>query len=518
MDTECEYWDSDESPCGDDRSANDDNKSPSGDEKKSSGDEKRSSGDEKRSSGDENNVIVKDQYDVLEIDEVINVMREYTRNVNAVLKISEKTTRLLLIHFKWDKTRLFESYFTQHQDQFFKNAHVVNPFNKSATTDPSQPPQLATSEEECEICFNQNKLENTAALACGHRYCTSCWRTYLTAKIEEGECQSITCAAHKCDIVMDDETLLCLIIDEEVKHRYQYLNADSFVKCNKLLRWCPKADCNHVIRVENSDWKPILCKCGETFCCECDKEWHGPVNCRLLRAWLEKLDNDLETSSWIASFTKKCPKCMISIEKNGGCNHIRCMSRTCNHEFCWVCLGPWEEHDGEFYVCSRYRDGDAISARTHFQRQQHELVRYVHYQTLYKNHKLGLTLESKLHERIDKLKEILQNMGETLAEMWFLNIAVDTLRRSRTTLMYTYVFAYYLERTNQSAIFEDNQNDLERATDKLARYFQRQIVEDNMTLIKSKIVHLNAYCKERCKVLSDHVVEGYENKWWKFIE
>ena len=39
-------------------------------------------------------------------------------------------------------------------------------------------------------------------------------------------------------------------------------------------------------------------------------------------------------------------------------------------------------------------------------------------------------------------------------EVQFLNKAVDALCLCRQTLMYTYVFAYYLARNNQSEIFE----------------------------------------------------------------
>jgi hypothetical protein len=53
--------------------------------------------------------------------------------------------------------------------------------------------------------------------------------------------------------------------------------------------------------------------------------------------------------------------------------------------------------------------------------------------------------------------------------------------------MYTYVFAFYLGKTNVSAIFEDNQRDLESATEKLSEYLERDITSENLADIKQKV-------------------------------
>ena len=47
-------------------------------------------------------------------------------------------------------------------------------------------------------------------------------------------------------------------------------------------------------------------------------QWHEPVKCDLLKKWLQKCQDDSETSNWIAANTKDCPKCQTTIEKNGG--------------------------------------------------------------------------------------------------------------------------------------------------------------------------------------------------------
>jgi len=53
----------------------------------------------------------------------------------------------------------------------------------------------------------------------------------------------------------------------------------------------------------------------------------------------------------------------------------------------------------------------------------------------------------------DKMMEM-QKLSMSWIEVQFLHKAVDILCHCRQTLMYTYVFAYYLRKNNQSIIFE----------------------------------------------------------------
>ena len=86
-------------------------------------------------------------------------------------------------------------------------------------------------------------------LECGDFYCTQCWIEYLTTKImDEGASQMIECPG--CNIVVDDQTVMKLITDPMVKEKYQHLITNSFVQCNRLLRWCPSPGCTNVIKVE----------------------------------------------------------------------------------------------------------------------------------------------------------------------------------------------------------------------------------------------------------------------------
>ncbi|CAG7833712.1 unnamed protein product [Allacma fusca] len=451
---------------------------------------------------------------VLSTEAIVQHMIDCIRDANTVLQLPPTTMRILLNHFGWDKEKLLEAYYERDQEQLFKEARVINP-----NTTRSQNTIPTIGAEDCEICYLQKPSSMMYGMECGHRFCVQCWNEYLTTKImEEGMGQTIACAAHNCPILVDDATVMKLLTDPKVKLKYQHLITNSFVQCNRLMRWCPSADCTNAIRVQYNDWRPVTCTCGFKFCFQCGHAWHDPVKCSWLRKWLKKCDDDSETSNWIAANTKECPKCNATIEKDGGCNHMVCKNQNCKADFCWVCLGPWEPHGSSWYNCNRYDESEAKAARDAQEKSRAALQRYLFYCNRYMNHMQSLKFEHKLYASVKEKMEEMQQHNMSWIEVQFLKKAVDILCQCRQTLMYTYVFAFYLVKTNQSVIFEDNQRDLESATEKLSEYLERDITSENLADIKQKVQDKYRYCESRRKVLLEHVYEGYDKDWWVYQE
>ncbi|XP_020898460.1 E3 ubiquitin-protein ligase arih1 [Exaiptasia diaphana] len=454
-------------------------------------------------------------YECLTPEALVSYMNEIIDEVNSVFQLPRATARILLSHFKWDREKLLERYYSGNQESLFTEAHIVFPSktsHSSRANTRSQPSELL-----CEICLSLIPASTFTGLECSHKFCPRCWKEYLTTKIiDEHMGENISCPASKCDILVDEAFVGQIVRDPKVKTQYHHVIANSFVVNNRLMKWCPGPDCHNAIKANYHDALPVTCLCGYTFCFGCSEPVHEPVKCLWLKKWIKKTNDDSETSNWISANTKECPKCNVTIEKNGGCNHMVCRNNNCKADFCWVCLGPWEPHGSSWYSCNRYDEKEAQSARDSQSRSRAALERYLFYCNRYMNHAQSAKFESKLYAQVKQKMEEMQQHNMSWIEVQFLRKAVDVLCQCRNTLKYTYVFAFYLKKNNQSVIFEDNQKDLEMATETLSEYLERDITQESLGEIKQKVQDKYRYCEARRKALLDHVYEGYDTDIWEY--
>ena len=70
------------------------------------------------------------------------------------------------------------------------------------------------------------------------------------------------------------------------------------------------------------------------------------------------------------------------------------------------------------------------------------------------NHLQSLKFENKLYAMVKDKMEEMQQHNMSWIEVQFLKKSLDILCECRRTLMYTYVFAYYLKKNNHSTMFE----------------------------------------------------------------
>lgn len=461
-------------------------------------------------------------YECLTPEALVAYMNGIIDEVNSVFQLPRATARILLSHFKWDKEKLLERYYSGDQDRLFSEAHIVSPNRTNGRPTPSKRVNTRSSsalpEGNCDICLSVTNISTFVGLECNHRFCHRCWKEYITTKVmDEHVGEGISCPAHKCDILVDEAFVGQVVKDSKVKSQYNHLIANSFVENNRLMSWCPGPDCQNAVKANYHDALPVTCYCGYTFCFGCGEPVHEPVRCPWLKKWIKKCNDDSETSNWISANTKECPKCHVTIEKNGGCNHMVCRNNNCKADFCWMCLGPWEPHGSSWYSCNRYDEKDAQAARDAQAKSRQALERYLFYCNRYMNHAQSAKFETKLYAQVKQKMEEMQQHNMSWIEVQFLRKAVDVLCLCRNTLKYTYVFAFYLKKNNQSVIFEDNQKDLEMATEILSEYLERDITSECLSDIKQKVQDKYRYCEARRKALLDHVYEGYDTDIWEYI-
>jgi len=100
-------------------------------------------------------------------------------------------------------------------------------------------------------------------------------------------------------------------------------------------------------------------------------------------------------------------------------------------------------------------------------------------------------------------------------EVQFLHQAVETLQQNRQVLMFTYVFAFYLQHSNPTEIFETNQSNLEHATEQLSEYLERKLLDSESDISEIKCLG-NKYRSDRSTKLIEHVHEGYNSDLWQY--
>ncbi|XP_031626531.1 potential E3 ubiquitin-protein ligase ariadne-1-like [Contarinia nasturtii] len=448
----------------------------------------------------DDNVNKKPSFETLTTDDIVQLMNQYIEEVNAIVQMPATATRILLSHTKWQKEELLVKLTADDSDEFFKKAHVLNPFAEDNS------PKAVSNVHECNICLTELPQDAIVGLTCGHKSCKDCFGQYLTYKVvDDGKADSISCTDTKCRIVVDDLTIIKFLTTDKAKQMYQHLMATSFVEYNRNLKWCPSPGCTYAIKVNQilTHQQNCTCKCGHSFCFSCGDASHDPIPCALMDNWKRNSNDD--TILYLTKHTKECPKCFCAIEKNGGCNRMIC--RKCTHPFCWLCYGTMTTYD---HQCNQFKEVNE---------DRNQKNRWQHYFQRYSTHKESLKCEERLligDNTIDRKMKTMQFMGKSWNDVQFLKKSVEILCESRKQLMFTYIFAYYIEDHHQKVIFEANQNDLESATEALSQYLEQNITENNIDTIIQDVMHKSNYCERRQKTMQEHIYEGFEKDWWSF--
>jgi len=223
---------------------------------------------------------------------------------------------------------------------------------------------------------------------------------------------------------------------------------------------------------------------GTNFVFSCHHEAHAPATCEQVKLWQKKCNDDSETGHWLGANTKDCPRCLVSVEKNGGCNHMTC--RQCNHEWCWLCSRQWKGHS-DFYSCARFEKAQKKKEKTKKSKKQSKLdqleeerkakrvalERYLTYYNNFLKHDTSHKNASEIRDKAQVQMKLLQAEHSTLAEVKFIATATEVVIECLSVLKYAYVYDYYVEDNSpEQHIFVLLKDQLEKTIEALSKILE----------------------------------------------
>ncbi|XP_010514481.1 PREDICTED: probable E3 ubiquitin-protein ligase ARI3 [Camelina sativa] len=422
---------------------------------------------------------------VITKESLVAAQKDVLVRVMELLSVKENQARILLIYYQWDVDKLFSVYTDQGKDRLFSLAGLTV-FDPCLVTSNG-----GTMMKCCDICMEDDLPSHMMTrMECGHSFCNDCWKGHFTVRINEGESKRITCMAHKCNAICDEDVVRRLV-SPELAEKFDRFLLESYVEDNMKVKWCPSTPhCGNAIKMED-DGSEVQCSCGHQFCFSCLSESHSPCSCLMWKLWTKKCADESESVNWITVNTKLCPKCSKPISKRDGCNLMTCK---CGQHFCWLCgeatgvSHTWTTIEG--HSCGRYKD-DKVRQ---LERAKRDLDRYTHYHYRYKAHTDSSKLEDKLRKSV--LEKAVFNSEtkdqDVFKEYSWVIDGVNRLFRSRRILSYSYPFAFYMF---GKELFKDEMSDKEREIKKNLFEEQQQQLEGNVEKL-SKVLEepFDGYC------------------------
>uniref|UniRef100_A0A7S1D227 RBR-type E3 ubiquitin transferase n=1 Tax=Cyclophora tenuis TaxID=216820 RepID=A0A7S1D227_CYCTE len=435
-------------------------------------------------------------------EELVPEMRRRLKDVTEVLDIPASAAAVLLREHHWSKEVLLEKFYNGPEK--LEEKHGVR-FRCT-------PVKKGRASKTCAICY-EDALP-MLGMPCGHEFCRQCWRDFVMNALSEGPvCIRKTCPQAKCKEVMTEEEVAAAA--PELLPKFESYQLRSFVESNTLTRWCPGRGCERVACASSAsameqEGSVAHCdSCDVSFCIICGEEPHAPSSCKELAMWNEKCRNESETANWILANTKPCPKCSSRIEKNQGCNHMTC--QRCKHEFCWICMGDWNNHGantGGYYKCNKYDSNVNDNDQSDAAKARRELDRYLHYYKRYHAHSEAQAFAKKQLRETEARMVVLQESSDNArwSDVEFLKAANEQLIECRRVLKYTYTFAYYLTdetKKRQKECFEYHQEMLEKFTENLSELSEKPLAEMDRTDVVNQTRVVDRFMKNILKYVDD---------------
>jgi hypothetical protein len=125
----------------------------------------------------------------------------------------------------------------------------------------------------------------------------------------------------------------------------------------------------------------------------------------------------------------------------------------------------------------------------------------------YKSMKISLWLEQKLLNPVEGAPD--------WVTCEFIKEAAKVLFKNRRVLMYSFVFAYYIDANHLKKMFELNLENLRHATEELSGMLERDVNKNTIHIMEPAVEDKFRFCDTRRKIMVNFVRDGYDNNYWK---
>ncbi|XP_077469902.1 cullin-9 isoform X2 [Stigmatopora argus] len=380
-------------------------------------------------------------------DEVSRLMHATVRQVADALSVDPDRAEHLLVHYGWDADLLARRY-TDDPDGTAAAAGLGHP-------GPGLPPDPGAA---CPVCLVLGGDEDPPpSLACGHYCCRSCWREYLSARIEQNLVSNCNCPIPDCRAQPTPRFFLAIVADKDTLAKYEKARLRGYVESCSNLTWCTNPQgCDQILCKENMGDTGTCSKCGWSSCFTCNfPEAHYPASCGHMSQWMddggfyEGMSAEAQSKHLAKLISKRCPSCQAQIEKNEGCLHMTCAK--CNHGFCWRCLKAWKPTHKDYYNCSA-----TVSKVARHEKKFQDFNERCAFQHRAKDFAVSL------ERRVSSVDEALQ-----MKSLTFVVDACKVLARARKVLGYACVYAFYNQDGDKMDVVEQQTDALDLHTNSL---------------------------------------------------
>lgn len=316
--------------------------------------------------------------------------------ISKKISVTSSQAVLVLQNNFWDRTKIISKCVSKSsRERILIDANVVCA-KKSQPIGPIA---------QCGVCLENFLRKNLYMLSCNHPFCSDCWTQNIQILIKDEMKAHILCMDVKCNLQCPNDFIEQFLLSnsdgKKLLMQYNKYFKKLAITNHHQLRFCPGIDCDMVCYAKVVKARQATCiECKTSFCFACCQDYNCPTDCETIKQWLTKCSDDTETANYISANTKTCPQCHTCIEKNGGCNHIQCSK--CKHNFCWMCLGPWNCHGNSYYECSRYKENPVIAKQSQQAQARESLKKYLFYFERWENHYRSLKLEEEARKKIEK--------------------------------------------------------------------------------------------------------------------